>query len=115
MNLLTKNWRIKLLRLRYKHLSNSQFINIVSIIVGLFAGLAAVFIKNITHFIQVLLEGNLIKDIHQAFYFVFPLIGLLLVFFIKKRIIKKKLGQGIPSTLFGISKKKGIMQRYQMW
>jgi len=115
MNLLTKNWRIKLLRLRYKHLSNSQFINIVSIIVGLFAGLAAVFIKNITHFIQVLLEGNLIKDIHQAFYFVFPIIGLLLVFFIKKRIIKKKLGQGIPSTLFAISKKKGIMQRYQMW
>ena len=112
---MNKAWRIKMLRWRYKHLSNSQFINIVSIIVGLFAGLAAVFIKNITHFIQVLLEGNLIKELHQAFYFVFPIIGLWLVFFIKKRIIKKKLGQGIPSTLYAISKQKGIMPRYQAW
>ncbi len=115
MELITKSWRIKMLRWRYKHLSNSQFINIVSILVGLLAGLAAVFIKNATHFIQVLLEGNLIKELHQAFYFVFPIIGLCLVFFIKKRIIKKKLGQGIPSTLYAISKQKGIMPRYQMW
>ena len=74
MELITKSWRIKMLRWRYKHLSNSQFINIVSILVGLLAGLAAVFIKNATHFIQVLLEGNLIKELHQAFYFVFPVL-----------------------------------------
>lgn len=112
---MTKSWRIKLLRWRYKHLSNSQFINIVSIIVGLLAGLAAVFIKNLTHFIHVLLEGNLIKEIHQAFYFIFPIIGFALVYIIKRKIIKKKLGQGIPSTLYTISKQKGIMPRYQMW
>ena len=104
-----------MLRWRYKHLSNSQFINIVSIIVGLLAGLAAVFIKNLTHFIQVLLEGNLIKDIHQAFYFIFPIIGFGMVYIIKKKIIKKKLGQGIPSTLYAISKQKGILPRYQSW
>jgi len=105
----------KILKWRYQHISNQQFINIASAIVGLLAGLAAVTIKNLVHFIQALLEGQLIKEIHQAFYFIFPIIGLLLVLFVKRKLIRQKLGHGIPSTLFAISKQKGIMPRYQMW
>ena len=105
----------KFLKWRYQHISNKQFINIASAVVGLLAGLAAVTIKNLVHFIQALLEGKFIIEIHQAFYFVFPIIGLLLVLLIKKYIVRKKLGHGIPSTLFAISKQKGIMPRFQMW
>ena len=105
----------KFLKWRYKNISNAQFTNIASAIIGLLAGLAAVSIKNITHFIQLLLEGELIKDIHHAFYFIFPIIGFLVVLFLKRKIIRKKLGHGIPSTLFAISKQKGIMPRHQMW
>ncbi len=100
---------------RLKHISHKQFINIVSAIVGLLAGLAAVTIKNITHFIQLLLEGELIKEIHQAFYFIFPIIGLLFVLLLIKYLIKKKVEPGIPFTLYSISKLKGIMPKHQMW
>jgi len=105
----------KFLKWRYQYISNKQFIYIASTVVGLLAGLAAVIIKNLVHFIQVLLEGKFIKEIHQAFYFIFPIIGLLLVLLIKRKVIRKKLGQGIPATLFAISKQKGIMPRYQIW
>ncbi len=105
----------KFLKWRYQHISNKQFIRIASAVIGLLAGLAAVTLKNFTHFIQELLEGNIIKDIHQAFYFIFPIIGLLIVLLIKKYLIRKKLGHGIPSTLFAISTEKGLMPRYQMW
>ncbi len=106
---------LKFLKWRYQHISNKQFIRIASAVIGLLAGLGAVMLKNLTHLIQELLEGEFIKEIHSAFYFIFPIIGLLLVRFIKKYIIKKKVGHGIPSTLFAISKLKGIMPSHQMW
>ena len=58
---------------RTKHLSLQQFVMILAALIGFTAGLAAVVIKNLTHFIQRLLEGELIVNYHHAFYFIFPL------------------------------------------
>ncbi len=110
-----KTWFSKFLKWRYRHISNKQFINITSAIIGLLAGLGAVTLKNVTHLIQRLLEGEFIKEIHNAFYFIFPILGLLIVLLFIKFLIKKKVGHGIPSTLYAISKQKGIMPRHQMW
>lgn len=113
----TKSEKIfrKFLKWKYKHISNTQFINIAAAVVGLLSGLAAVTLKNLTHLIQELLEGEFIKNIHQVFYFIFPIIGMLLVLWAIKYIIKKPVSHGIPSTLFSISKLKGLMPRHQMW
>ncbi|MBD1259850.1 chloride channel protein [Maribacter polysiphoniae] len=105
----------KLLIWRAKHISERQFIYILSILVGFTSGIGAVILKNLTHFYQHLLEGNLVRDYHHAFYFVFPLIGLVLVYLIIKYVIRNKVSHGIPSTLYAISKRKGIMKRYQMF
>ncbi len=110
-----KSLLTKFLVWRLKHISHKQFVNIISAVIGLLAGLGAVILKNLTHLIQQLLEGEFIKEIHQAFYFIFPILGLLIVLLIIKFVIKKKVGHGIPSTLYAISKLKGIMPRYQMW
>ncbi|MBI6116323.1 chloride channel protein [Salegentibacter sp. F63223] len=88
---------------------------LLSAIIGFTAGLGAVAIKNLTHFIQRLLEGNLIVNYHHAFYFIFPLIGLSLSLFIVKVVLRKKIGHGIPSTLYAISRRKGIMRSFQMY
>ncbi|WP_317191848.1 chloride channel protein [Salegentibacter maritimus] len=98
-----------------KHLSHQQFLMLLSAIIGFTAGLGAVAIKNLTHFIQRLLEGNLIVNYHHAFYFIFPLIGLSLSLFIVKVVLRKKIGHGIPSTLYAISRRKGIMRSFQMY
>ena len=110
-----KNILKRFLIWKYQHISDKHFIRIASAVIGLLAGLGAVILKNLTHFIQHLLEGEFINDIHIAFYFIFPIIGLFLVRIIKKYVIKKKVGHGIPSTLFAISKLKGILPRHQMW
>mgnify|MGYP003649267717 FL=1 len=104
----------KFLIWRAKHISQRQFIYILSVLVGFLAGLGAVVLKNLTHFFQHLLEGNIIRYYHNAFYFVFPIIGLAIVYLIIKYVIRNKVSHGIPSTLFAISKRKGIMKRYQM-
>jgi CIC family chloride channel protein len=100
---------------RYKHISQRQFIYILSILIGFLSGVGAVVLKNLTHFFQHLLEGNLVRYYHQVFYFVFPIIGLAIVYFIIKYVIRNKVSHGIPSTLFAISKRKGIMEKYKMY
>ncbi len=100
---------------RLKHISHKQFVYIISIVIGFLSGLVAVLIKNGTHFFQLLLEGKLVKEYHSAFYFIFPIIGLSLTYLLIKYVIRHRPTQGIPATLFAISKRKGIMKRFQMW
>jgi CIC family chloride channel protein len=105
----------KFLLWKTNNLTQHQFILILSALIGLASGLGAVLIKNLTHFIQELLEGKLIANVHHAFYFIFPIIGLALTLIILKYGLNKKIGHGIPSTLYAISKRKGIMKPFQMY
>ena len=105
----------KFLIWKYKYLSERQFIYILSILVGFLAGLGTVLLKNITHFIQNILEGKFIKEIHSSLYFIFPIIGLFIVYVLVKFVIKRKVHHGIPSTLFSISKRNGIIERYKIY
>ncbi|WP_340076059.1 chloride channel protein [Leptobacterium sp. I13] len=99
---------------RAKHISHRQFVYILSILIGFTSGLGALVLKNFTHFIQHFLEGKLVQYYHHAFYFVFPIIGLTITYLIIKYFVRNKVSHGIPSTLFAISKRKGIMRQYQM-
>lgn len=105
----------KFLIWKYKHISERNFIYILSILVGFLAGIGTVTLKNFTHFIQELLQGKFIQHYHHVLYFVFPIIGLLLVYLIKKYFIKREIHHGIPSTLYSISKKNGIIERYKIY
>ena len=111
----TKDIFKKILIWRYKHISERQFVYVLSILVGFLAGIGTLILKNLTSFFQNTLEGNFIKDIHYALYFIFPIIGLVLVYYIKKRFIKKEIGHGISTTLHAISKRNGIIERYKIY
>ncbi|WP_340067198.1 chloride channel protein [Ascidiimonas aurantiaca] len=100
---------------RAKHISQRQFVYILSILIGFIAGIGALIIKNFTHIIQHLLEGRLVQYYYHVFYFVFPIIGFALVYLCIKYVVRNKVSHGIPSTLYAISKRKGIMKRFQMF
>jgi CIC family chloride channel protein len=80
----------------------------MSVVVGFLAGLAAVSLKNITYFIESLLEKGIVFSNYQL-YFVTPIIGLTLVYLYVKFVHKEKLEHAISSILFALSKKKGII------
>jgi len=80
----------------------------MSVVVGFLSGLAAVTLKNITYFIESLLETGIVFSNNQL-YFVTPIIGLTLVYLYVKFVHKEKLEHAISSVLFALSKKKGII------
>ncbi len=98
----------RLLKWRYKNISNKTFTHILAVGVGFLAGLASVTLKNLTYFIESALESGIVFSSNQL-YFVLPTIGLTLVFLYVKYVHKEKLEHAISSILFALSKKKGII------
>lgn len=99
---------------RYKHISQKTFIYILSVTVGLLAGLAAVTLKNITYFIEASLEKGIIFSSNQL-YFILPIVGLTLVYLYVKYIHKEKLKHAVSSILFSLSKNKGNIDIKQVY
>ncbi len=81
----------------------------MSVMVGLFAGLAAVTLKNITYFIESVLEKGIAFSGNEL-HFILPIIGLTLVYLYVKYVHKEKLQHAISSILFALSKTKGVIQ-----
>ena len=79
------------------------------------AGVGTVTLKNLTHYIKLLFEISFFKNNQNSWYFVFPIIGLLLVYIIKQTWLKKHIGHGISTTLYAISKLNGIIPRYNIY
>ncbi|MGB5942684.1 MAG: chloride channel protein [Leeuwenhoekiella sp.] len=98
---------------RQRNASREYFVYIMSICTGLLSGLAAVAIKNLTFLIQDFLEGNLVSDYSFGFYFLFPILGLLLTWVMITFVLRRPVPQGISHTLRAISKRKGIFKRFQ--
>ena len=72
------------LKWRYKNISNKYFVQLISILIGFLAGLTAVTLKNITYFIEALLENGIILSENQL-YFILPIV-MAVTMFIQMRL-----------------------------
>ena len=103
-----------LLELRYKYVSHKNFIFLLAILIGLLSGLVSVTIKNITYGIEWLLDHLVIVSANSI-YFILPVIGLSLVYLFVKYVSKKPVEHAIPSILFSLSKKDGLIKKRKMY
>ena len=109
-----KNFIKRLLILRYKYISQKNFVFLLAILIGLLSGLVSVIIKNITYSIEWVLAKVIIAS-ENSIYFILPVIGLSLVYLFVKYVSKQKIEHAIPSILFSLSKKNGILKRSKIY
>jgi len=100
---------------RLKYISDQRFSLILSVFVGIIAGLGAVIIKNLVHLLKHILTYQIATKIHQYWFFVYPAIGITLTVLFTKYIIKHHVRHGVPSVLYAISKNNGKMKRHNMF
>ena len=99
---------------RNKYISDKQLILILSIIVGLAVGLAAVTIKNVVHLIESRLSD--FASVKSGFlYIVFPSVGIFLTIIFVKYINRNPVRHGIPGVLFAISKNWGKIKSHNLY
>jgi len=115
MKTTAQRWYIKFLQWKTQYLTHRQFILLLCVLVGVATGFAALAMRSLTHFIEEVLVGNIIRYINYGFYVVFPAVGFLLVYLVKKYVIRKDVSHGIPSILYAVAKQKGIMKRFQAY
>jgi CIC family chloride channel protein len=101
--------------LRLKKTAGNQFIYIVSIIIGVFVGLAAVVIKKGVHYLQALLSLADGFGYQNYLHFVYPLIGIGIAVLFINYVVKRHVGHGIPSVLYAISKQNGIIPKHNIF
>ena len=99
---------------RYKHITEKNFIFLLSLVIGLLAGIISVFIKNITFAIEVIFQKGIFLS-ENSIYFILPIIGLLLVYLFVKYVSKKPSEHAIPSILFSLSKRDGIINKRNIY
>ena len=108
------NWIERFNAWRTAHLTNQQFMLLLSVPTGFLGGLAAIIIKRLAHGIR-----DLVLSVHFEYsdilYFVYPAIGILLTLVFCKYILRKEIGHGIPGILYAIKKKKGEVSKHSMW
>lgn len=100
---------------RLRHLSNKNFVLILSGVIGILAGLAAVILKTAVHAIQKFLTQSFYEDYANFFYIIYPVIGIGLAFTIGNYVLKDLGGHGIPDLLYNIAKRNSIIPKVKMY
>ncbi len=100
---------------RLRHLSNQGFMLILSGLIGIFSGLAAVILKFMVHSIQGFLTEGFYKEYANFMYIIYPLIGISAAYLLGRYILNDVGGHGIPDVLFNISKKASLIPRIKIF
>lgn len=89
---------------RKQKISNSNFLILAAIVVGIAGGIASSILKELTHSVADFLQNDLTWKYKYYLYFFFPLIGIFLtVIYIRTFIRRRKFQHGIPPILYRIS------------
>jgi CIC family chloride channel protein len=95
-------------------MSEKQFMLLLSIPTGFLAGLSAIIIKKLAHFIRDYFYNIATIDGHHygLLFFILPAIGILFTIIFCRFILKRDVGHGIPGILYAIQKNKGAVKPY---
>lgn len=100
---------------REKHISQNQFILILSLVVGVLSALAAFALKHLIHFIQHLLTGNFDAHTFNWLYLVYPVIGIFITGLFIRKIVRDDISHGVTKVLYAISCRRGKIRRHNSW
>ncbi|MDR1273355.1 MAG: chloride channel protein [Odoribacteraceae bacterium] len=95
---------------RARHVKERPFIVILSVLVGLVTGLAAVLMKNMVHVTRGFVSGQVQVDGGSLLFFVYPLVGILLTWLFVKYFVKEDISHGVTKVLFAISRQNSMIK-----
>lgn len=100
---------------REKHISRSQFILILSFIVGIISSLAAFALKHLIEFIQHMLTSGFDRDTFNELYLIYPVVGILLTGLFIRNVVRDDISHGVTKVLYSISRRQGKIKRHNIW
>ena len=93
----------------------SKLLIILSLVVGLGSGIAAVVLKQMVHFVEWILTGWFNTPADSFLYLLYPGVGMLLALFFVKYVVKDNIGHGVTKVLLAVSKNESRIKSHNMW
>lgn len=111
----SKNWINKAVAWRIATIPEKNFIYILSLIIGLLTGLAALTLKNLIHFVEIKITKWVTIDSISYWYLIYPMIGIFLTVIFVRYIVKDNIGHGVAKILFSISRKNSRLKPHNSY
>lgn len=96
-------------------MSAKQFLIFSAVMVGLSAGLAAVLLKMLVHYIRIGITYNYQIPFQNYLYLIFPLLGIVLTVYYVQKFAKGRISKGTSVILYSIAKKESYLPKEQMY
>jgi CIC family chloride channel protein len=109
------NWINRAVAWRIAHIPEKNFIYLLSLIIGLMSGLAALTLKTLIHFVEIELTKWISVDALSYWYLVYPMIGIFLTVLFVKYVVKDNIGHGVAKILFSISRKNSQLKPHNSY
>ena len=104
-----------ILRWRRRHLSDNQFVLIVSFFVGIFTALSGLFLKWLIARIEELLTHEFVITGGNWLYLVYPVVGIYLTMLFIRYVVRDDISHGVTKILFAIARKQSKIRLHNTW
>jgi CIC family chloride channel protein len=96
-------------------MSERDVMMVLSLVVGIACGLAAVILKMTIEFIHHGLTSWFDGEAYNFLYLIYPGIGMLLAMLFVKYVVKDNIGHGVTKVLVAVSKNESKIKPHNMW
>ena len=105
----------RFLKWREKHISDKQFVLILSFLVGIFTAFAAYVLKFLVEYIKEFLTENFDTTGANWLYLVYPVVGIFITGLFIRKIVRDDIGHGVTKILYAISRRQSRIRPHNMW
>ncbi len=110
-----RQWWMRILIWRERHIKERTFVILLSLAVGVFAGLAAMVLKWLIHTIASLLSTNINPVEGNYLYIILPVIGILLACWYVRYVVRDNISHGVTRVLYSISQNKSRLKPHNIY
>ena len=95
--------------------STRQIVLMLSLVIGIFSGLAAFVLKYLIELIRELLTRSFNTTDTNGLYILYPVIGILLAGLFVRYVVRDDISHGVTKILFAISRKRARIKSHNRW
>lgn len=109
------DWWLRFLIWRGRHVKEKTLVLVLSLIVGLGAGIAAMILKWLIHVISGSLTSDLRVSEGNYMYIIYPVVGVVLACWYVRYVVRDDISHGVTRVLYSISQNKSRLKPHNMY
>lgn len=106
---------LRLLTWRERHVKERTFVIILSLLVGISCGIAALVLKWLIHQISGTLTSHLATTASNWLFFIYPVAGILITSIYVRYVVRDNISHGVTRVLYAISQNKSRLKSHNIY